>query len=69
MEKTNKVPNKKIRTIILGIVLLVYVGTTIYVAITKENNKLAGNDFNDIYVDKDYDEDYNDDYEDEINNR
>ena len=66
MEKTNKVPNKKIRTIILGIVLLVYVGTTIYVAITKENNKLAGNDFNDIYVDKDYDEDYNDDYEDVI---
>ena len=65
MEKTNKVSNKKIRTIILGIVLLVYVGTTIYVAITKENNKLAGNDFNDVYVDKDYDEDYNDDYEDE----
>ena len=65
MEKTNKIPNKKIRTIILGAILLIYVGTTIYVAITKENNRLSGNNFNDVYVDKDYDE--YDDYDSEDN--
>ena len=68
MQKTNKVPNKKIRTIILGVILLVYIGTTIYVAITKENNKLAGNDFKDIYVDKDYEEEYDNDFDDEYDN-
>lgn len=68
MEKINKVPNKRIRTIILAIVLLIYVSTTIYVAITKENNKLAGNDLNDVYLDKEYDNEYDDyeyDYEEE----
>ena len=65
MNKTEKVPNKKIRTIILAIILLKYVCTTIYVAITKENNKLVGKNLNDIYADKDYNDNYYDDYEDE----
>lgn len=67
MNKDNKIPNRKIRTILLVCVLVVYVATTIYVLITKDNNKLVGSyhDYN-IYEDKDdyYDDYYDDDYDD-----
>lgn len=65
----NNNPNKQIRTIILGLILLVFVSTTIYVAITKDNNKLVGQKLEDIYYDNlynEYEDDYNeyDDYDD-----
>ena len=73
MNKDNKIPNRKIRTILLISVLVVYIATTIYVVIAKDNNKLVGSyhDY-DVYEDKDdyyddYDDydDYYDDYEDD----
>lgn len=65
MNKDNKVPNKKIRTMLLLCVLVVYVVTTIYVVITKDNNKLVGSYHNyDVYEDK-YDDYDDDDYYDE----
>lgn len=67
------IPNKNIRSLILGLILLVFLGTTIYVAITKDNNKLIGKKLEDIYYDEWYDEyddyddyDYEDDYYDEF---
>lgn len=61
----NNIPNKSIRSIILGLILVVFLGTTIYVAITKENNKLVGNRLEDIYYENLYDDDDNDyDYDD-----
>ena len=67
------IPNKNIRSLILGLILLVFLGTTIYVAITKDNNKLVGKNLEDIYYDEWYDEyddyddyDYEEDYYDEF---
>lgn len=78
MNKTNKTPNRKIRTIILGCILLVYLGSIIYVAITKDNNNLDGSKtkvshyedkyYDDYYDDEEYDyyndEEYDDYYDD-----
>lgn len=57
-------PNKTIRTIILGLILITFLGTTIYAAITKDENKLVGKSLEDIYYDQLYDDDYYDDYDD-----
>jgi hypothetical protein len=68
-QKTNT-PNKKIRTILLGLILVIYLGTAIYLAITKDANNLAGSsmesNYHDYYEeDEYYDDEYYDDYEDE----
>lgn len=65
MNKDNTIPNKKIRSILLLCVLVVYVATTVYVVITKDNNKLVGSyhDY-DVYEDKYDDYDDHDDYDD-----
>lgn len=69
MPRNTKTPNKKIRTILLGLILLLYLSSIIYVAITKENNKLSSRRLdsiteveNDKYSDDYYDDDYDDDY-------
>ena len=65
------IPNKKVRLLILGLILLTFLGTTIYVVITKDNNKLVGKNLEDIYYDElydtdnDYDNYYEDEYEDD----
>ena len=64
----NNIPNKSIRSVILMLILVVFLGTTVYVLITKENNKLVGDRLEDLYYENlydDYEDDYYDDYEDE----
>lgn len=69
MRNNTKTPNKKIRTILLGILLVMYLSTIIYVCITKENHNLSGTGRSTTVVEEDkygddYYEDNYDDYDD-----
>lgn len=63
MVKQQKIPNKKTRTIILGVVLLIYTIMIVYVAITGKNNNLDGKKIDDIFVEEEYE--YDDEYNEE----